>query len=258
MELRLNGGDLCREGNQNALDLLRFLCAVLQDASVCLHDGLRLHKDCCARGGDIVDDAVHFAAVFTFDRDDIPAVSHGNDALLQIFGGVHVADHSFQTVADAVFSGVDLLAQLIQCARSRVSHGIRCQNGAGDLLLQAGLRGQRVEQVVCRQRFVIRGTVPAAQILEVAECPCYHQKLSHREDTALDSAGHQLADTLHTAEPGRTVFDEQAVDGVRLFQRIADLVRVALGLQRQHLRFGLPADTALGCTGNDLIKLKCF
>ena len=72
------------------------------------------------------------------------------------------------------------------------------------------------------------------------------------------SAGHQLADTLHTAEPGRTVFDEQAVDGICLFQRIADLVRVALGLQRQHLRFGLPADAALGCAGNDLIKLKCF
>ena len=177
---------------------------------------------------------------------------------MQIFGGVHVADHSFQTVADAIFSGVNLLAQLIQRAGSRVSHGIRCQNGAGDLLLQAGLRGQRVKQVVCRQRLVIRGTVPAAQILEVTECARHHQQFSHREDTALDSAGHQLADTLHTAEPGRTVFDEQAVDGICLFQRIADLVRVALGLQRQHLRFGLPADAALGCAGNDLIKLKCF
>ena len=42
------------------------------------------------------------------------------------------------------------------------------------------------------------------------------------------------------------------------FQRIADLVRVALGLQRQHLRFGLPADAALGRAGNESYQLQAF
>ena len=39
--------------------------------------------------------------------------------------------------------------------RGRVCHGIRCQNGAGDLLFQARLRCQRIEQIVCRQSVVL-------------------------------------------------------------------------------------------------------
>ncbi len=45
LKLRFNGGYLCGKGHQNALDLLRFLCAVLQDAGIGFHNGLRLHKD---------------------------------------------------------------------------------------------------------------------------------------------------------------------------------------------------------------------
>ena len=44
LKLRFNGGYLCGKGHQNALDLLRFLCAVLQDAGIGFHHSLRLHK----------------------------------------------------------------------------------------------------------------------------------------------------------------------------------------------------------------------
>ena len=54
LELRLNGGYLCRKCHQNAFDLLRLLCTVLQNACVCFHDRLRLHKDSSAGGRDIM------------------------------------------------------------------------------------------------------------------------------------------------------------------------------------------------------------
>ena len=110
LKLRFNGGYLCGKGHQNALDLLRLLCTVLQDAGIGFHHSLRLHKHRSARRGYIVDDTAHLAAVLALDRHNIPAVAHGNHALLQVFGGIHVAHHAFQPVADAVFSGADLLA----------------------------------------------------------------------------------------------------------------------------------------------------
>ena len=150
LELRLDGCDLTGECHKDALDLLRFLCAVLQDARIRLHDGLRLNENGRASGRDIVDDAAHFTAILALDGHDITAVPDGDDAFLQILGGVHVADHAFQTVADAVFRCTDLLAQVVQGMRGRICHCIRRKDGARDLLFQAGLGGQRVEQVIGR------------------------------------------------------------------------------------------------------------
>ena len=161
LELRLNGGHLCSECHQYAFDLLRFLCAVLQNAGICFHDGLRLHKDSGSGGRYVVDNAAHFAAIFALDRHNIPAIAHGYHALLQIFGGIHVAHHAFQPITDAVFRGTNLLAQVIQRMGSRVCHGIRCQNGAGDLLFQTRLRCQCIEQIICRQSIMLRCSIPA-------------------------------------------------------------------------------------------------
>ena len=110
LELRLNGSHLCGKGHQNALDLLRLLCTVLQDAGIGLHHSLRLHEHRSTRRGYIVDDTAYLAAVLALDRHNIPAVAHGNHALLQVFGGIHIAHHAFQPVADAVFGGADLFA----------------------------------------------------------------------------------------------------------------------------------------------------
>ena len=129
LELRLNSGHLCGKGHQNALDLLRLLCTVLQDAGIRLHHSLRLHEHRSARRGYIVDDTAHFAAVFALDRHNISAVAHGNHAFLQVFRGIHIAHHAFQPVADAVFCGADLFAQLCQSAGGGIRHGVRCQNG---------------------------------------------------------------------------------------------------------------------------------
>ena len=85
LELRLNGCHLCGKGYQNALDLLRFLGTILQDAGIGFHDSLRFHKHRCAGRGNVMDDAAHFAAVFALDRDNVAAVAHGDHTLLQIF-----------------------------------------------------------------------------------------------------------------------------------------------------------------------------
>ena len=108
----------------------------------------------------------------------------------------------------ALFGGADLLAQVIQRIGSRVCHGIRCQNGAGDLLLQPGLGCQRVEQIICRQGIMFRGAIPAGQVLKVAQSAGHHQQFPHGEHTALDRTGYQRADTLYPAKARRTVFDE--------------------------------------------------
>ena len=82
LELRLNGGHLAGKGRQNPLDFLGFLGAVLQNAGIGFHDGLGLHKDGGAGGGNVVDDAADFAAVLALDRDDIAPVADGNHGLL--------------------------------------------------------------------------------------------------------------------------------------------------------------------------------
>ena len=161
LELRFDGGHLCSERHQYAFDLLSFLCAILQNAGICFHNGLRLHKNSGSGGGYVVDNAAHFAAVFALDRHNIPAIAHGNHAFLQILGGIHIADHALQTVTDAVLCCADLFAQVVQGIRGRVCHGIRCQNGAGDLLFQARLRCQRIEQIICRQSIMLRCSIPA-------------------------------------------------------------------------------------------------
>ena len=200
LKLRLNGSHLCGKGHQNALDLLRFLCAVLQDAGIGFHHSLRLHKHCSARRGYIVDDTAHLAAVLALDRHNIPTVAHGNHALLQVFGGIHVAHHAFQPVADAVFSGADLLAQLCQRAGGGICHGIRCQNGTGDLLLKTRFRRQRVKQIIGRQCVMFRGAVPAGQVLKITQCTSHHQQLTHGKHTALYGTGGKLTDPLHSAK----------------------------------------------------------
>ena len=255
LELRLNGGYLCRKCHQNAFDLLRFLCTILQNACICFHNRLRLHKDSSAGGRDIMDDAAHLAAILALNGHNIPSIADGDHTLLQILGGIHIADHAFQPVTDAVFRSADFFAQLVQGVGSRVCHGIRSQNGAGDLLLQPGLRCQRVEQVIRRQGIMFRGAIPAGQVLKVAQSAGHHQQFPHGEHTALDRTGYQRADTLYPAKARRPVFDEQTVDGIGLLQRVTHLIRVALRLQSQQLLSSFLAHAALGCTRNDLIKL---
>ena len=202
-----------------------------------------------------MDDAVHLAAILALNGHNISSITNGDHTLLQILGGIHIADHAFQPVADAIFRSADLFAQLVQGVGSRVCHGIRSQNGAGDLLLQHGLRCQRVEQIICRQGIMFRGAIPAGQVLEVAQSAGHHQQFPHGEHTALDRTGYQRADTLYPAKARRPVFDEQTVDGIGLFQRVTHLIWVALRLQSQQLLSSFLAHAALGCSRNDLIKL---
>ena len=82
LELRLNGCDLTGKCYQDTLDFLGFLCAVLKDACICLHDSLRLDEDRRTGRRDVMDDTAHLTAILAFDRNDIPAISDGDDALL--------------------------------------------------------------------------------------------------------------------------------------------------------------------------------
>ena len=102
-----------------------------------------------------MDDAAHFTAILALDGHDIAAVPDGDDAFLQILGGVHIPDHAFQPVADAVFRCADLLTQVVQGMRGRIGHCIRRKDGARDLLFQAGLGSQCVEQVIGRKGVVL-------------------------------------------------------------------------------------------------------
>ena len=258
LELRLDGGHLAGEGGQDPLDLLRLLGAVLQNAGVGLDDGLRLDEDGGAGGGDVVDDAADLAAVFALDRHDVPPVADGDDRLLQVLGGLHVVDQALQPVADGVFGGADLFAQLGQGVRGGVGHGVGREDGVRDLLFQPGLGGQGVEQIVGGQGVMVGRAVPGAQVLEVAQRAGHFQQLPHREDAALDGAGSQPADPFHAAKAGRTILDEQCIDGVGLIQHKADFVGGALRGQFQHFGSGLFADAAGGRPLDDLVQFQCF
>ena len=91
-------------------------------------------------------------------------------------------------------------------------------------------------------------------MLEIAQRTGHHQQLAHRKHTAFYGTGGKLADPLYSAKARRAVFDQQSVDGIRLFQCVAHLVRVALRLNGQQHGTGFLAHTALCCAGNDLIQ----
>ena len=162
-------------------------------------------------------------------------------------------DQAVQTVTDGVFGGADLFPQFVQRVGRSVRHGIRRNDGVGNLLFQTGLWCQCVEQVVGGQSIVIGGTVPGAQVLKVAQGARHQQQLTHGQHAALDCAGGQLADPFHAAKARRTVLDEQRIDGVGLIQHKADFVGVALRGQLQHFGSGLFADTAGGGPLDDFI-----
>ena len=100
--------------------------------------------------------------------------------------------------------------------------------------------------------------VPGHQILEVAQRARHFQQFRHGEHTALDGAAHHLVHAGHAAEPGATVFQQQAGDGVGLTQGIAHLVgRFARGLlQKQGA--GLRADGQRRRPFQDLVQFQCF
>ena len=101
---------------------------------------------------------------------------------------------------------------------------------------------------------MLRGAVPAGQVLKIAQRTGHHQQLAHRKHAALYGTGGKLADPLYPAKARRAVFDQQGIDGVRLLQRVAHLVRVALRFNGQQHGTGFLAYAALRCTGNDLIQ----
>ena len=91
-------------------------------------------------------------------------------------------------------------------------------------------------------------------MLKIAQRTGHHQQLAHGKHAALDRTGGQRTDALHSAETGRTVLNQQRIDGIRLLQRIAHLVRVTLRLKCQELRLCFLTYTALRSTGDDLIQ----
>lgn len=105
---------------------------------------------------------------------------------------------------------------------------------------------------------MIAGTIPLHQILKVAQSTGNHQQLSHREHAPLDGAGSQLAHTLYPAKSRGAIFDQQRIDSIGLFQRIADFIRVALGLDLQHFLPGFLAYAAIGCTAMILSSSRVF
>ena len=148
--------------------------------------------------------------------------------------------------------------QVRQRIGSSISHRIRCKDRTGNLLFKPRLRCQRVEKIIRRQYIVLRCPVPAGEVLEIAQRACHHQQLAHGQHTALDRTGHKLADALHPAKPGRAVLDKQCIDRIRLLQRIAHFVRVALRLDYKQICPCFLTYTAFGGAGNDLIQFQCF
>ena len=102
---------------------------------------------------------------------------------------------------------------------------------------------------------MLRGAVPAGQVLKIAQRTGHHQQFAHGKHAALYGTGGKLTDPLYPAKARRPVFDEQTVDGIGLFQRVTYFIWVALRLQSQQLLSSFLAHAALGCTRNDLIKL---
>ena len=101
---------------------------------------------------------------------------------------------------------------------------------------------------------MLRGAVPAGQVLKIAQRTGHHQQFAHGKHAALYGTGGKLADPLYPAKARRTVFNQQGVDGVRLLQRVAHLVRVTLRLNGQQHSTGFLAYATLRRTRNNLIQ----
>ena len=132
--------DLRGECAQNPVDL-RFLGGnELLELVADLHDGHRLHEDRRTRGGLIVDDARHHAAVFLLDRQHIAVGAHGDDGLLEVFLRGRAVDHAIEPLADALVAGAHLAADGEQLRARAVGDLLLTEDRVADGLLQRAVR----------------------------------------------------------------------------------------------------------------------
>ena len=257
-ELRLQRADLCRERGQNAGDLLLLLCAQLHDAGIGFDHGGGLDKDGSAGGRNIVDDAADLAAVLGTHGHNIAAITQRDDRVLQKFVGSRILDDGIQLGADGIFSLADLAAQIGQRGAGGIGHLFGRKDAVRDLPLQHGLRGQRVEQVVGGHHVMLTQAVPLAESCKIAQCGGDFQQFTHREDAALLGVGNHAPHLRDRAKARAAVFDQQAVDGVGLFQGIAFILGRFAGLQGLHHFLGFAAGTQLHRPGKDLVQFQCL
>ena len=123
------------QGGEDPFDLFPLLGGPFADLVAELDDRQRLHKQGSARGTLILHDARDVGAEFGADGNHVPAVSDGDDGLLQILG--HLApDHLAELGADLLVGLGDVPADVVQGGAGVIGHFLFAQDRAGNVLLQ--------------------------------------------------------------------------------------------------------------------------
>ena len=123
------------QGGEDPFDLFPLLGGPFADLVAELDDRQRLHKQGSARGTLILHDARDIGAEFGADGNHVPAVSDGDDGLLQILG--HLApDHLAELGTDLLVGLGDVPADVVQGGAGVIRHFLFAQNRAGNVLLQ--------------------------------------------------------------------------------------------------------------------------
>ncbi len=97
----------------------------------------------------------YIATTFGFDGDAIAVATHGDQAILQIFGKARRADHLAKLVTHALIGGADLSADLVKIARGAVSDFIIAQNGVVDLGFHTWQRGELTGDALENRRLMV-------------------------------------------------------------------------------------------------------
>ena len=127
--------DAARELQQDALDLFLFGGGELAQFVVHLQHLFRLDEEGGAAGGTVVHEAADARFVLGAHGQDVAVVSHGDDAVLQIFGAF--APHQLRKFgADALVEGADGAADVVELVAGVVADLVGREDLFGDVVFQ--------------------------------------------------------------------------------------------------------------------------
>ena len=232
LDLRRETGDHQRQPPQDGGDLLFFFLAQGGQLVVQLHHGQRLHEEGGPGTAGIVDHAGDLAPVFLLYRHHVDIVADGDDGILQIAGGVGIADQAVQPGPHLLRFGRFFAADGIQAFGGVVVDG---QIGA-DGLFHRAFQGADKDQRAAQPGQIRKGALYLAEKdLGGAGCPAesgdLHQllRIQHAADLSLAQMG---PDVPQTAAAEQRIQPQQLPGLVRLGQQPAGLVAVRDRTQR--------------------------
>ena len=185
---------------QNPFDFCFFCQLQLTELIVQVHDNLRFDEDGRSGVGLVMDNAGDSAPVFGLDRHYIPAVTHGNDGILQKCLIIAGTDNLSQAVSDGFILPYDSAADVPQFRRCTVRHFVFRNDAAVNVVCQPRKGRQDFCHAHENGQFRQITLKPGKHVAGYPDVIQYLQKLTHGQGSALPAEMKRRFDVINLTQ----------------------------------------------------------